>query len=551
MQPNSESYTVTRRPMDVADYIDIVRRHRGWIIGPTLAGIVISVVVAFLWPDTYVSDATIRIVPPAVPERYVPSNVNLQIGQRIAAMEQEVRSRTNVLNLINQNGLYPRKKGRVPDEDLVEEMQRKIVIQPIFALREMEAGRALSTAFRVSFAYENRYLAQKVVSQIVGMFLDETLRTRSTESVMTTEFLKEKLDAAKKNLDAIENRLTEYKLKFAGKLPEQLASNLAQLNTLQTQLASTNTSISRATQEKLLLENSLRTVKEQLQSVPQSPSASVDAAVKSDRLIQLDRQILALETALAGLRQQYSDSHPDVRRAMSQLASLRSSKEALLKEEEKATVAAGAKPALAPPSREQKQMEAEVARLQGLIETKDMEIQNLVREQARIDKLIKLYQERIEQSPFGERQYAELTRDYGLAKQQYEELVQKSTLSSMATDLETRKQGETLEVLEQASLPQSPTEPNRWLVVAVGTAIGLVLGLFLAGGRELKDTSLKNLKDVRAYTGLPVLGSVPLVENDLLIQRKRRLVWVAWSSACIVGFLLMLGSVYYYYTKGS
>jgi hypothetical protein len=73
----------------------------------------------------------------------------------------------------------------------------------------------------------------------------------------------------------------------------------------------------------------------------------------------------------------------------------------------------------------------------------------------------------------------------------------------------------------------------------------------LAGGRELKDTSLKNLKDVRAYTGLPVLGSVPLVENDLLIQRKRRLVWVAWSSACIVGFLLMLGSVYYYYTKGS
>ena len=229
--------------MDVADYIDILRRHRGWIIGPTFAGLVIAVVVAFIWPDTYVSDATIRIVPPAVPERYVPSNVNLQIGQRIAAMEQEVRSRTNVLNLINQNGLYPRKKGRIPDEDLVEEMQKQIVIQPVFSLREMDGNRSMSTAFRVSYAYENRYLAQKVVSQIVGMFLDETLRTRSTESVMTTEFLKEKLDASKKNLDDIENRLTEYKLKFAGKLPEQLGSNLAQLNTLQTQLASTNASI--------------------------------------------------------------------------------------------------------------------------------------------------------------------------------------------------------------------------------------------------------------------------------------------------------------------
>ncbi|HSW49577.1 MAG TPA: GNVR domain-containing protein, partial [Bryobacteraceae bacterium] len=202
-------------------------------------------------------------------------------------------------------------------------------------------------------------------------------------------------------------------------------------------------------------------------------------------------------------------------------------------------------------SREAKQLQAEIARFQALIESKDVEIQSLVKEQARLDKAIKVYQERIEASPFGEREYALMTRDYNIAKQQYEEMVMKSSQSSMATDLETRKQGETLEVLEQASLPQSPTEPNRWMVVGVGACIGVMLGLFLAGGREMKDTSLKNLKDVRAYTGLPVLGSVPLVENDLLVQRKRRLSWVAWSGACIVGFLLMLGSVYYYFTRST
>ena len=67
----------------------------------------------------------------------------------------------------------------------------------------------------------------------------------------------------------------------------------------------------------------------------------------------------------------------------------------------------------------------------------------------------------------------------------------------------------------------------------------------------MKDTSLKNLKDVRAYTGLPVLGSVPLVQSDFVVQRKRRLMWLAWSTACLVGFVLMLGSVYYYFTKGA
>jgi hypothetical protein len=180
-----------------------------------------------------------------------------------------------------------------------------------------------------------------------------------------------------------------------------------------------------------------------------------------------------------------------------------------------------------------------------------MEIEQIVKEQARLKKAIATYTERIEASPIGERDYAQLSRDYQLAKQQYEDLMTKSSQSSMATDLEVRKQGELLEVLEQASLPQTPSEPNRWLVIAVGTAMGVGAGFLMAGAREVKDTSLKTLKDVRAYTGLPVLGSVPLVENDLLVQRKRRLAWVAWSSASIVGFLLMLGSVYYYYTKGA
>ena len=122
MQPSVDSYSVQRRQMDVEDYVDILRRHRSWIAGPAFAGLVIAVVVAFFWPDTYVSDATIRIVPSTVPERYVASNVNFQVGQRIASMYQQVTTRTNLLAWINSLALYPRKKGRVADDDLVEAM---------------------------------------------------------------------------------------------------------------------------------------------------------------------------------------------------------------------------------------------------------------------------------------------------------------------------------------------------------------------------------------------------------------------------------------------
>ena len=48
---------ISRRTLDLEDYIDVARRHAAWILGPVFAGLVISTVVAFLVPNTYVSEA--------------------------------------------------------------------------------------------------------------------------------------------------------------------------------------------------------------------------------------------------------------------------------------------------------------------------------------------------------------------------------------------------------------------------------------------------------------------------------------------------------------
>jgi uncharacterized membrane protein YgdD (TMEM256/DUF423 family) len=104
-----------------------------------------------------------------------------------------------------------------------------------------------------------------------------------------------------------------------------------------------------------------------------------------------------------------------------------------------------------------------------------------------------------------------------------------------------------LDVLEQPITPEKPTSPIRGAIVGAGTVIGFFLGVVLAGAKEVKNTTLKNLKDVRAYTNLPVLSSIPLLENALLVRRKRRLAWLAWSSALIVGTILMSGAMYYHY----
>src|SRR5579862_6771831 len=125
MQP-TENYTTPRRALDVEDYIDIVRRHKGWIFGPFLFTLVASVVGAYLWPDSYVSQAVVKIVPQQVPENMVQSAVNQQMADRINSMSQTILSRTTLTTIINNFGLYQRERSRTTIEDVIEEMKRNI-----------------------------------------------------------------------------------------------------------------------------------------------------------------------------------------------------------------------------------------------------------------------------------------------------------------------------------------------------------------------------------------------------------------------------------------
>jgi hypothetical protein len=125
-------------------------------------------------------------------------------------------------------------------------------------------------------------------------------------------------------------------------------------------------------------------------------------------------------------------------------------------------------------------------------------------------------------------------------------MLKKSEITAQNSDLISRKAGESLEVLDPPSLPVNPSNPNRPLIVGAGTAIAFMLGLALAGLQEAKDTSLKNLKDVRAYTNLPVLCSIPLLENTMLVKRKKRVAYLAWSAAAIVGVLAVSAAAFYY-----
>lgn len=565
MQP-TDGFSIARRALDVEDYIDIVRRHKGWIFGPFLFCLVASVVGVYLWPDSYSSTCLVKITPQQVPDSMVQSSVRQEMFDRVMSMEQEILSRGVLTNIINTNDLYKRERLRVPIEDILDDMRSKIHVDPVVGANP-SSSRSVP-AFSIRFSYPDRYLAQRVVQDLAGRFIAENVRNSSNQTFQTTQFMKDEEEQARKDLDEVENKLTVFRVQNNGRLPDQVQGMMQSMQALQAQVTTFDAAISRANQEKLQLESNLRIVRDRLTELNKQPPVEMSAltAQRNERLAEADREIQQWEDMLRNLRQKYSDNYPDVQTVQGRLEAAKqkradivkddaAKKEAALKEDAKREEArkAGKAEAVQPRpenpavASERRSYETSAKQIQSQIEGKDLEIQEFNKQMKHASDSIRAFQARVDAVPLGDKEYNDLLRDRDVAKQRYLEDEQKLEKAQIAQTMETRKQGELLELLDPASLPATPTEPKRPIVISIGAALGLLLGAMIAGAREMKDTSLKNLKDVRAYTQIAILGSIPLLENDFVVRRRKRLSWLGWTTACLAAVVIMSGSVVYYY----
>jgi polysaccharide chain length determinant protein (PEP-CTERM system associated) len=549
---------VTRRPPDIEDYIDILRRYRSWIIGPMFAGLVMAVVVAFMWPDTYISQAVMRITPQQVPENLIPSVVSTQMAERLNQMQQEILSRTSLQELIQRPSLdlYKRERQRLPLEDIIQDMRnRYIKINMMESPSGGSGEHRLASAFQIQFSYTDRYKAQAVVRELVTKFTEQNVTVQRNQASLTTSFLNDELKTAKESLDRLDAEILKFKSENQGRLPEQLPANIQALQGLRMELNQINEAINRDNQEKMFQESTLQSLKNQTSFISNNLEDAVGSqttAVKNERLIRLNQAIQDGKSNLAGLEQTFTGDYPDIKTMQARLAALEKERDDLEKEEVAQAAIAPVDPTPRKVTNPQMQkslqdVQAQISATQVRIQAATMDAEERTRQKAELEKQIVAIQSRIEMSPPLEQQYAGLLRDSDLAKQNYSEMVKRQEASETAQNLEEHKAGQNLEVLDPASLPEAPAEPNRLAIAGIGTVMGLMAGIVLAGGKEVKNTSLKNLKDIRAYTNLPVLSSIPLLENALLVRKKRRLFWLAWSSAIIIGSMAMSGSAYYYY----
>jgi len=522
-------------------------------MAPVLLGLVTAVVTAFLWPDTFVSTGTIRVVPPQVPEKFVSTNVATNIEQRLQLMAMNIQSRGTLHYLITTHDLYKTRRSRDVMEDILEDMKKDIILTPPRAF----GNRMATTSFVVGFRYQNRYTAQKVAGELARRLIDENTRERMSQSQQTTQFLQEIQTNTKAELDSVEQKLANYRMANKGRLPEQVQASMQTLGALENRVSMLNSNIARVNNEKVGLEAEIRGHQSQIRNLASAPDpviTTASAVARNENLMKIERDIQGLERNLAVLLENYNPTFPDVRRTESQLAGLRKERDDLVRRLQQAPVEAPTQVApntalMAHHKKEISAIETRVNQLQASLQQKDLESAGYVKDLAEVESKARSYQKLLESTSIGDENYENMLRERDFLKRRQEEYNQKVGVSEIGTELEQRRQSELLEILDSPVLPEKATAPNRPIIISVGVITGLMLGMALAAGRELKDTSLKNLKDVRAYTQLTILGCVPMLENDLVVRRRRRLAWLAWSTGCLLAIMVMSGAVYYWFSN--
>jgi uncharacterized protein involved in exopolysaccharide biosynthesis len=532
--------SIPRRALDFDDYMDMIRRNVRWIVGPVFAGLVVSTVVAYMMNDTFVSRAVIRIVPQQIPETLVQNASAQDISDRINGMAQSILSRPTLTALINTYGLYKTELKSEPMQDVIEKMKNQdISIRPQVGVTTV-GGKGM-TALDLSFQYRDRFLANKICGELVSKFMNAGATETLDSQVNGNQFIRDEYDRTKRELDAFEQRLADYRAKHAGSLPEQMNANFQEMAAVEQRLNSLSDSAGRNSEKRMMLEASLRITKDRIAANQAMPVVS---AARSERTSEYDRQIADLESTIASLKDRYTDKNPDLQAAQDRLVVLKKQRDDAQKAAPKADAPAGENQFVA---RERLDAKAQIDSLESQLKITNVEEQKINQEIQSANAQLRALQARVDTAPMGEKEYGDLIRERDLARQKYIDLDSKLNRSNQSMDLERRKQGETLELLESASLPVEPTKPNRATIIPIGAVVGLVIGVVIVAVREVKDTSLKNLKDARLYTQLSILGSIPLLENDVVVQRRKQVMLIGWATATILGLAIIAGSVAHYY----
>jgi len=492
----------------LAAFWNTVRHYRGWIILGTVLFSLAGTSFVLLLPDRYKATTTILVDPQKVSEKYVSSTVNSDPGQRLNTITQQVLSTTRLQQIIDDMHLYPELQGKLSREEVIDLMRKDI------AITVKQGSSSGLSAFTIEYEGRQRQQVAQVTNQLAASFIEWNVKSREQQAQDTTEFLDAQLKEAKQNLEQQEARLSAFKMRHLGEMPEQQPANMQALTQLQGQFQANADALNRLEVERTLLSRGLES----------GSTGTVKTVPVVTERAKLETERRQLRARLQDLQNRYTSAHPEVVDTASQLQHVEERLKAL--------------PPDPPVVAEVQDNTAVTVRLQLI----DREAKRLTDEQQRITGQMASYRAKVDAVPVREQEMAELNRNYSVSKDHYQSLLDKTFSAGMAADLEKKQQAEHFTILDLAQVPEKPFKPRRGLMLLGAVLAALALSLGLAYVKDMMNSTIKFERELKTMlpASVPLLAVVP--ELKAAADRRRSVMFAVIAVIIsLVGCVLEAG----------
>lgn len=451
-------------------------RFRFWVVALFIGVSFCVLAVGTLWPKNYSTSALLvaditTIIEPLLKGRAAVTGID-----RSQQAREIIYTRTILEAAGKEAGLITRNTSPEQQDRIINDLRSGLNVKP-----------EKNNYFRISFQSPNPDRSFEMLNAIINVFIEDTARRKREESLGAYTFIDTQVQSYKRQLEIAEEKLKDFKGENLDGTEATVTARIAQLRNEIEAL-------------KITIEETqarIATIQQQLNNEGQYQQAKGQVDDLKQR-----RQVLA--TQLEQLLLSYQESYPDV---ISLREQIREIDQAIAKLQADGEVFSNTAQIENPLYEElRKQLQAADVDLRG--------------QKRRMESLIHLQEqeyERAKRIAANQAQLSELTRDYNVTRDVYEEMLQRKESARLSMTLDIEGQGVTYRIQEPAAFPLQPSGLRFIHFALIGPILGLLLPIGLLVLYVMLDPHLRSARALQ--TQLPpdieMLAVIPHYHSPL------------------------------------
>jgi capsular polysaccharide biosynthesis protein len=177
--------------LDLSSIIGVAKRRYHYFVIPFLLIALAGFVVIKRLPPTYQAQGEILVESPAIPPDLVHPTITELADQRFAVIKDRIMAENNLVAMMNKYNLFPKARASMPAYLVLDLMRSSVKLAP--APLEMSQPGSSTSAFTVSFDYEDPTLALAVTNDFIRQILSQDTSRRTSDASEITKFLEQQV----------------------------------------------------------------------------------------------------------------------------------------------------------------------------------------------------------------------------------------------------------------------------------------------------------------------------------------------------------------------